>query len=1302
MFLFGRICTLMGMFPLGTNSLESLRRSKLLELLKTVDNIGNDHSLAYMSSFLDTEVRRVQYTSGGGGPAEQRRRVNAHNPCECPDYMDTLEQSCLSRRHALLGTALTDMTGSQDAPENMRSILRSTFWLMFNQSEKALASIDGMHVDIFNGTKSRPAYLTQATDSASKVKRATETFIQMMDFMWSQQFIITDLTRNDTERISELYHKALGNWIKFFNDIQHQQELVSFSNYQRVSSYIQDFITKNANLMNIPTGDVHRALHSLSNSMEFNEDGTVKLRDTLLDSSNDMSEQFNEAVQYVSDSFIDHSRDFPEKIASQITSPFVANGAELVAQFKSSTGNKITQFQNSTGTIIENNQPSPFIAKLRSQLLSEIRDALASAVDNHNTGRSEALDMSQRGIKKVVGNAAALGDFVSRSVLDQNSILHDEQEDVSKLNSDLNGNTITTEKRLFSNSTSNFQKVEQNANTIINSMFNSANASATRIMNQAAGAVGPVVESVGVAARTGDVSLRSTINDMTSDFAEKTHGFSMDSSSVSSAIWKQMLLASGLIDSASSNVVNDISSKAAAVFGSVSEDLWADPVSARKFLDLILGTMVDRQSDGNSQAGAADNNFQAKHTKMASDVESSVGALIKLISKSALSSDEKIQLIRRLLQNHVSVQEDDKSMRNGMSLSADQIGHMSDELAWTLSQASGNARSSISEGLPSGLSPAIVKYLFENSKRLSEIDSQLNNVDGSVYQSGQDYQASLNDHKAILSRLLESYGMLQSGIVNDIGSASLTPQQIHAKTIERASSLAALYSGQTLSRIQQERQGLSEGIHQSAFDALARARGFVSDQEDINKVILKYVGNQERWAAKKLAQRNQMGDRLAELALQYAKGLDKISKGLPVSSQDVTTLSGDVFARSSAALSDLDTIGVKSNVTANGMLKSMVSLIQAYVDMYKVEESRAEETLDKVSSAMTNQSRVSGDATLLADLAKAVGYSISSSNMTSLYTNLPTITMDVPGSILTNQTRVAEVEKTAVSNLNQRMLVLNHSLISQLNGTLEDQLMESNRLDAVTGLKTQIGSNRISKTLAENEKLSRDTNAMMKDYQNNIQAQMGLMRSTPQNLLNQVAKTKSIMAKAMGKLTASLSQSMGDTGANLTSETGAAALLANHELTALKKMFVAFTSYASKEKFDLYIEQLNDDLMHTVGIKMIRGLNASQKKVSAKSDKVNQMRRELKSQVSDMQMEYKSLETKEAHLVESVNEWSRQQEERLHRMNSSISSLESQFRNPPNPKQLIETAIQNMTTLISETFPEYNIRVESDESKKAS
>jgi hypothetical protein len=361
------------------------------------------------------------------------------------------------------------------------------------------------------------------------------------------------------------------------------------------------------------------------------------------------------------------------------------------------------------------------------------------------------------------------------------------------------------------------------------------------------------------------------------------------------------------------------------------------------------------------------------------------------------------------------------------------------------------------------------------------------------------------------------------------------------------------------------------------------------------------------------------------------------------------------------------------------------------VDMYKEEEARAEETLDKVSAAMTNQSHTSGNANLLGDLARAVGYTIGVTNTVPLDTDLPAITMDIPGSILQNQTRVAQVESSAVSNLNQRMLVLNHSLISQLNATLDDQILDANRAGAVTGLKTQIGSNMISKTLADNQKLAEDTREMMKDYHDNLQAKMGLMRSSPKNLLIQVAETKSHMARAMGRLSARLAQSMSDSGANMTSETGAAALLANHQLTALKKMFVAFSSYASKEKFDLYIKQMNDFLMHTVGMKMIRGLNSGQKKVTAKSDRINRLREQLLSEVSDMQLEYKSLESQEAHLAESVDDWSSQQGERLVKLNSSIASLESQIRHKSDTTQLIQSAIRNMTSLISETFPEYSL-----------
>ena len=1286
------ICGVLGMFSFAESSLESARRSKLIDLLQSVDNIDNGNSLTYMSSFLETEVRRGQYTSGGGGgPVEQRRRVKSHEPCECPDYMDTMEASCLSRRHTMLGKALTDLTGSADAPENMRAALRDSFWMMFNRSEKVLESIDSMHVDIFNGTKSRQAYLSQATDYASNIKRATRVFIQLMDFMWSQQFIIVELTRNDTERISDLYHTAVGKWANFFNDIQRQQEVISFSNYKLVASYLQHFLSKNADLMNIPTGEVHRALKSLSDSMEFNEDGTVKLRDTLLESSSDMSVQFNEATDYVSETFTDRARDFPEKVASKITSPFIANGAELVSQFKSSTGNKILQFQTSTGHIIESNQPSPYIAKMRSQQFAEIRDALKSVVDNHDSGRTDAVSMSQEGIKSVVGHVTALGQAVSQSVSEQNTALRAEQNQISELTTNLNGNTVTTEKRLVSNSTSNSQGLEQNANNLINTMFISANSSAGRIVNQAAGAVGPVVDSVGVEARTSDLSMRSTINDMTSNLAAQTHGFSMDSNSVSSAIWKQMLMASGLIDSSSANIVNDISAKASAVFGSVSDDLWADPVSARKYLDLILGAMADRQSSGASETITAGNQFQAQHMKLASDLESNIGSIIALIAKSAMSSDEKMQLIRRLLHSHSSVQEDDKSIRNGMSDSANQIGGMSEQMAFMLSQAFGKALGSNAESLARGVSPAMVRYLVENSGRLAEVDSQLKNVDGSVSESGNDFQDALSDHKATLSRLLESYNLLQSSTDNELGYVSVTSRQMNAKGIERVSSLAALSSGEHLIRLQQERLGLSEGIHQSAFDALTRARGLVSNQADQNKKILAYVGNQERRAAKKSAERKRMSDRLATLALQYAQGLDTIARhsDLPISSRDVTTLSGEVFARSSAATSDFESIGVKSNVTANSMLQSMASLIQRYVDMYKEEEARAEETLDKVSAAMTNQSRTSGNANLLGDLARAVGYTIGVTNTVPLDTHLPAITMDIPGSILQNQTRVAQVESSAVSNLNQRMLVLNHSLISQLNATLDDQILEANRAGAVTGLKTQIGSNVISKTLADNQKLAEDTREMMKDYHDNLQAKMGLMRSSPKNLLNQVAETKSHMARAMGRLSATLAQSMSDSGANGTSETGAAALLANHQLTALKKMFVAFSSYASKEKFDLYIEQLNDFLMHTVGMKMIRGLNSGQKKVTAKSDRINRLREQLLSEVSDMQLEYKSLESQEAHLAESVDDWSSQQGERLVKLNSSIASLESQIRHKSDTTQLIQSAIRNMTSLISETFPEY-------------
>jgi hypothetical protein len=371
----------------------------------------------------------------------------------------------------------------------------------------------------------------------------------------------------------------------------------------------------------------------------------------------------------------------------------------------------------------------------------------------------------------------------------------------------------------------------------------------------------------------------------------------------------------------------------------------------------------------------------------------------------------------------------------------------------------------------------------------------------------------------------------------------------------------------------------------------------------------------------------------------------------------------------------------------------MASLIQKYVDMYKMEEEDAQKALDQVSSAMSKPAPIPSSLYNLANLARNVSDALTEDAPAPSNQSLPGVPSKLgvvaPISLLKNQSLVAETESSVVSNLTQKLLSLNHSMMAQMTANLESQKLEAHRLDAITGLKTQSGSSKINKTLADNQKLAADTNAMMNDYRTNLQAKMDLMRSNPKFLMDQVASTKGKMTSAMAHLQATLAQSMSDTGSEMAGETGAAALLAKYELNALKKMFGAFASYASAEKFELYLDQLNDFLVHTVGAKMVKSLNSNHRSIGGKKRKMSDMRAQILSQVDDMQDEYDALETKENELAETVTEWSYRQQSKLSSLNESITSLKSKMANVPDTKVMVTATLRKITSLILETFPEY-------------
>ena len=1291
---FLRILTLLWVAKASSNEVP---RNRLTDLLRGLDTFGNSRYLEHMSSFLDYQIGRSQHASGGGGGGgEARRRVNAHSPCECPDYMDTMEQSCLSRRHKLLGTTLSEMTGSSDAPENMRTLLRESFWRMFNRSADALTSIDTMHAHIFNGTKSNPPYLTQATNYAKALQNTTRFFLQFMDFIWSQEFIISELVQNDTDKITNLYKSALGQWTNFMNEIQRKQEVVTFNNYVRVANYLDQYTSTNANLMNIPTTDVYKALTSLSNSMEFNEDGTIKLRDSLVDSSNLVADTFSQVMASLSDTLAERSQSFPVKLSAHVEAPFASKAAELVTQFKVLSRNKIMQFTNSTDSMLESNQPPPAVEKRRSLLLTAIGDDLASVVDNHSSGRSLALNKSQEGTQVVTNNVSRLSDSVATFTLNESSILRSSLSFKNAIENDIKQLVSSTEKRLLSNSSAYSTSGHQNANDQIQNLYQSTNSSATRILNQAAMAVFPIIDSVGVAARSGSDSIGAKVSDMSSEFAEQSHGFSMDSASVSGDIWRQMLVANGRIDSASLSVSDQINSDGSSVFKSVAGNLWADPSTGKIPLQSVEGSIANREGNSITTIDIAGDNMGSRHLKAASDAEIDIDAILENVKNSALSSKEKIALIRRILGSHLTVPNDDLSLRTSLGTLASNVGDDEEKLAALLGQTA----SQLSYGnqhIPLSLSQTMAKFLSDNANELTSAQSRINDNDQATSLAGTDYVSALNSHQNTIGTLEDSLSNFQSSRSLNEGFVTLSSRQIDSKLAERSSGLAALYSADQYRRIQSARYKSEDGIHQSATNAMTGIRTRLSDQDQRHRAMLKYILNQQKSASQNLPLRERLRDQISDLALKYAVALDNLAdtSALPVSSPQVSELSGDVYEHHATAHNALENVQVAVNVSANSLLANMSALIQNYIDLFKAEEAKAETALNAVNGSITQSTVMSSSITGLNSL-KTLSQSVSDSMDSEQFPDqtIPSISGDldpagIPSALLSNQSRISALESSIVSNLSQKFYNLNHSLTSDSVSTIQSQFSKATQNDAINSLKTQIKNSAINQTLVDTQRLSKETNEMMQDYRRNLMEQMDMMRSKPQVLFNQVTATKALMKTAMGRLQATLAQSISENGASMSSETGATALMTKYELNALRKMFETFAAYSSGEKFKVYLQQLHEYMTQTVGTRMVRGLDKARKHITRRTSRFEAMRAEVMEHANEIEDEYEAVENQRVHLIKSVNEWSQNQQQRLAELNSSFSALKSQTRNTPDPTNLVSAAISNMTQLIVQTFPEY-------------
>lgn len=1260
-------------------------RAKILNLLS---EIGADESHVDTMKDMWSLLQRGRFLwFRWGKDNENRRRVNGHAPCECPDTPgDQRSGGCLNRRLGYLSQIVSSVQTPNATTgfsiEGARMAVRSEFANLVNTAG-ITSNVTGEFV--FNLTDPSNGFVPRLDRVSQKLLAEESLMVESLNNAWMSTVNVSDKVVAGANDLSEIISNSTGALIDWFNSLQDEEEKSNHENVQNAAAVAQSSLAVYVDSMNDALSMDDNALAQLGGSVGGSQDSSYALCDALESAADSLSgkiESFNQTLISL----------------GQPTSQAIGQALDgLVNQYQQIAQQQLSVLQTTSASKI---------ADMRNASSIQIHDQDASAIDSiglaRNTSNSQVSELradqgaltseiqSQfRNLSNYINEAgqnytASLQRSVGAFQDNRTAITNSERDFTGQL-----GSFNSSEKKIFTSAQTDVQGNDAQAGQSVNSLFAKATGRQTQVqtkaLNVAAGSVQGVgsnfqsnMQSMGLSTDSLISTLTSSAGSTAQDSANAANGLSLAATSGQQAISTAGQTVQGSFQSSFGDVLDQM--------GSIPGTIGASTQSSTAMMAAINQANTNASTVALQVSVAANDGLESSASNL-SIAESVAGALASNVTQDAPAAEATIDSIESSVgsssatSNGASANANQVANTNSQALSdaASLIADNEDGAATALQssvsqlmQSGGDASSSTSAPLSSGLSEAMASAgsLVQSAKNAIDQSSE------SISSGGQSAVQSLEDAQGSSARAsgAAQSDYDQSAVAVDRGahSALADVNQYLATSTGSTSDVVS----QQMNSVKSKQNEASLQMGQLSASQLTQIQSVASSIDSLMQQMNGYMGKNSGPLAKDIAglaadannlflQLNVLQSEASDIETEAETSTGQDSWSGPLSAFQTV-----IVSQNSSAMDQLSQIESQFNESAGDVSASVHSQISDSVNEFADSASSLESQLGGIQLHATNidaehgaQLTIGAISNLADSMSNLTNQSMRSlskvsnstvdtlpSNISDLY-GLVTVGMQAAGvdsqyasSLLDQLAAEAKAQVNSVSQFNQTDGFLNPGEISQ-----QASMSKINENVAKTKLQQQ---------QAFLKDLSGTSTDLSSDYQAQVQATRLEASQDASNVYNKVVQGKAHVSQMVGNIAAQYAAQQTQMGSNTTLSNAQQSIdiaTLRRNMAGLINVFDSFTGAANQS----FSTGAND--METFGVATLAQLK---RRLSALDQQLLNDDQQIGSNISDINtalqgVNVTDIDAQAQAAGEQFDDWMQAQVSSINSSHSALSSVGS-------------------------------------------
>ena len=1236
------------MFVLYTDANLSFDRSKLVELLSKVDSSvalsshnGDFITLLEKGSFLE---RTVSGGGGSGAPEQNRRRVNAHEPCECPDLSDTEATSCLNKRLGLVHVSLGALSGDiTQLSASMRYTYNTAMKHLFDIETRITKTYDIIH----KGVDGKATLQSSVAQQVLAIRDIAKGLSKCLNAFWGQSFIVYEISTRDMQNLDTKIQQFFRQLCLYISQLQQSEDAVNKSNAIRASAILNASLKEKASEINGLSKHVYDIMNKLETNLGLNQDGTSKLASSLASAADSLADKIEQFPNTVS-TLLDKAKQNVVAANAKTTAAFASAAQQLLSQLTTKTNQKLKQLIDAT-TASVNKDRSVFVSALMAPVAAAAKTGAASAA----AARAAFIAYSQRSI--FTESQAAIDALVSSNTKTIQAFLNKNKPQLDSLSvktasiSSVFASLVPAASQKKATSQSLITQRAAAARDAVDQLLSAFPLKSHDILASGAAISLGVVDSVGTETKIGQDGIFGKMITLSDSLSQKDTAASRDSFKALDAGNALLDKSLSAVDAASSKLDSTIQARFSAALGKVGA-LTHYPLSTSAIhSDAAAADDVVRTGRAKIDAATSRDLLQGDVS-----VQSLLASLLAGSRNGTLSVQELRALLRHQLGEHrLQIQEGgriDGDSRGATAAGASAVASSQDALGAVLARLAarvGPALSDTATARPLHMADTSARELAEAKSRLDA--NKLKPVDFSASQ---------------LSIRSSGANVLSIGSSR---ASDLDESVAHAQRLIRLSDSSGKAARMVQEQIGDTNQAGSKfeiQLGQATSNTLLGLRATAGATDDLVARFLSFLKSN-------------------------GLGLESVKSSLPVRTTQLSTVSNSTvlseLAQSFGSARNFWRLG--SDLVASNMSTSQQSGLKQIADIWSSFNTSVSSIPVWVKSVIGDKLTKfgNGEQSIARDALRNTTLKSTATNALISTDELQQVAAKMDALMQSSPRGIGEVSVSTNNNTEQAKSLLNAAmqaastaqmlagsaaggagaLGSKAQGLLQNAIQSLNtslaHSDAVAGLQASMHMSAMEKQAALNSKIAKETSSVVNEYEEQLRVQTGISQNRPDFIYKNIVKNKADVNMAMSNLLSTAVALSGDTLANATAATAASAAMTKFFVRTVQQ---AFNIYAgvdnTSDKFAHVYDTFDVAVQSIIGGQVVHKRNQVESTLNDTRDEIYMQISDLRKRLIDETQRHDMMDAKDLETRGDVSDWEHQQIEESDSVRNNANNLNVQ------------------------------------------